>query len=268
MRTVLLLTAAAAALVTAGCATAPAGRESTSAASAGPSAAAPRAGATPCVAARRAGATPCVAARRAGAPPPPAESEAASQAPAGPTLVGPAPRNAARAGDIPRFAARSPFAGDYRPPEFREPKRLWARSCLYEKAPDLVVEEWIGPAPETAGKYVLVEFWATWCPPSRRSIALLNRLHERFGRELVVIALSDQPAEEVRALREPKVRCYSAVDTQARMKRALGVFGIPHAILIEPGGYVVWEGFPLQKGYELTEAKVEKILAVGRKRRP
>jgi len=39
---------------------------------------------------------------------------------------------------------------------------------------------------------------------------------------------------------------------------------VPHAIVIEPGGYVVWEGFPLQKGYELTDDIIQKILAVGR----
>jgi thiol-disulfide isomerase/thioredoxin len=188
-----------------------------------------------------------------------------ADAPPGPCLTTPSTRRPDASGDaIPRFAAGSPFEADYRPPAVRDGKRLWARSCLYAEAPALVVEEWLGPRPETAGKYVLVEFWATWCPPCRKSIHLLNRLHARFADDLVVIGLSDEPAEAVRALRDPRIAYYSAVDTQARMKEALGVFGIPHVILIEPGGYVVWEGFPLQEGYELTEAKVEKILAVGR----
>jgi len=46
----------------------------------------------------------------------------------------------------------------------------------------------------------------------------------------------------------------------------LGVWGIPHAVVIEPEDRViVWEGFPLQEGYELTEEKINKILEVGRK---
>jgi hypothetical protein len=52
------------------------------------------------------------------------------------------------------------------------------------------------------------------------------------------------------------------------MKNDLGVFGIPHCIIIEPDGYVVWEGFPLLKGHELTEEVVEKILEAGKKRQP
>jgi hypothetical protein len=51
------------------------------------------------------------------------------------------------------------------------------------------------------------------------------------------------------------------------MKDRLGVWGIPHVILLEPDGYVIWEGFPLQPGYELTEEIIEKVLAVGRKLR-
>jgi thiol-disulfide isomerase/thioredoxin len=186
-------------------------------------------------------------------------------APPEPCLTTPSTHRPDAAGDeVPRFAADSPFDTDYRPPVVRDGKQMWAKSCLYREAPDLVVEKWLTEEPETAGKYVLVEFWATWCPPCRKSIHLLNRLHARFSGELAVIGVSDEPAEAVRALEEPDIQYYSAVDTQARMKEALGVFGIPHVILIEPGGYVVWEGFPLLEGYELTEAKVEKILAVGR----
>ncbi|HUU09761.1 MAG TPA: TlpA disulfide reductase family protein [Phycisphaerae bacterium] len=168
------------------------------------------------------------------------------------------------AGKPGRFAAGSPFDADYQAPVARDGKQLWARSCLWAEAPKLVVEKWLTAEPETAGKYVLVEFWATWCPPCRRSITLLNALAEKFAGDLVVIGISDETEEAVRRLKEPAIRYSSAIDTQARMKNALGVFGIPHVILIEPGGAVVWEGFPLLKGHELTEEKVEKILAVGR----
>jgi len=182
-----------------------------------------------------------------------------------PVAPGRRPPQAGAADDVPRFAAGSPFEKEYRPPVIKDGKRLWARSCLFEAAPPLLVEEWLSAAPETAGKFVLVEFWATWCPPSRRSIELLNRLHARFGEDLAVIGVSDETAEAVRALEKPQIQYYSAVDTQGRTRDALGVFGIPHVILIEPGGYVVWEGFPLQKGYDLTEETVAKILEAGKR---
>ncbi len=146
----------------------------------------------------------------------------------------------------------------------KKEKRLWARSCLWDKAPELVVEKWLSEQPETKGKYVLIEFWATWCGPCRRSILVLNEFHRKFKGELVVIGISDEPEADVRRLEDPLVEYYSAIDTQARTKKGLGVFGIPHVVLLEPDGYVVWEGFPLLRDYELTAEIVEQVLSVGR----
>ena len=102
----------------------------------------------------------------------------------------------------------------------------------------------------------------------RRSIPLLNTFHRKFGDELVVIGISDETEVDVRKLTDPKIEYYSAIDTQARMKNKMGVFGIPHAIVLEPDGYVIWQGFPLLKDYELTAEIIEKILAIGRKKSP
>jgi SAM-dependent methyltransferase len=173
---------------------------------------------------------------------------------------------------IPRFGANSPFDDDYEAPKVKKERRLWATSWLWAKAPEFVVEEWITDKPDMKGKYVLIEYWATWCPPCRRSLSLLNELHRKFGKELVVIGISEEPAAAVLQLNEKhpdaaKIEFYCAVDTQKRMKDKLGVFGIPHVILLEPDGYVIWEGFPLQEGFELTGDIIERVLAIGRKLR-
>ncbi len=65
----------------------------------------------------------------------------------------------------------------------------------------------------------------------------------------------------MKKLTDPGIEYASAIDPQARMKKALEVNGIPHCILIDPQGIVRWEGFPFLEGYELTEKVVEQILA-------
>ncbi len=141
-----------------------------------------------------------------------------------------------------------------------EEKKLWAKSFLNQKAPELIVEKWLTPEPKREGKFVLIDFWATWCGPCRKAIPELNALQKKFGDRLVVIGISDETAEKVQQLQEPKMEYHVAIDTQARTKNALAVTGIPHLILMDPKGVVKWEGFPFLKGYELTQAVVAKIL--------
>ena len=166
---------------------------------------------------------------------------------------------------IPRFGNNSPFDVEYESPIPKEGKRLWARSVLWEKAPELVVEKWIGDKPEMDGKYMLIEIWATWCSQCRKATPLLNAFHKKYGDNLVVIGISDESEAKVRPYADENIDHYAAVDTQGRMKKELGVSGIPHVIIVEPGGSVVWEGFPLLAEYELTEDTIESILKVATK---
>lgn len=139
---------------------------------------------------------------------------------------------------------------------------------LYTPSPKLEVEEWISPVPDIKGKHLLIEYWNTWCPPCRKSLPKLSEIQKEFKDELVVIAICDQPTAEVKAFlaKKPQYNISFAIDTQARMKKTLGVFGVPHATLVEPTeNVIVWEGFPLQKGYELTPEVINKFIEVWRK---
>jgi thiol-disulfide isomerase/thioredoxin len=139
--------------------------------------------------------------------------------------------------------------------EIKVPK-LYARSFLGQTAPRLVVEKWLTETPITAEKFVLVDFWATWCGPCRQSIPHLNALHAKFKDRLVIIGLSDESERDVRAMKSPKIDYPVAIDPHGRMERAVEVKGIPHAMLIDPKGIVRFEGMPSY----LTERGLERLL--------
>lgn len=139
-------------------------------------------------------------------------------------------------------------------------KQLWAKSYLNQKAPAFVVEKWLSQEPQRTGKFLLIDFWATWCPPCREAIRELNEIHRKFGDRVVVIGISDENEATVRALKNPKIDYFVAIDTHKRMKDTLEVRGIPHVILVDPAGIVRWEGFPFLQEDPLTPDVVRNIV--------
>lgn len=135
--------------------------------------------------------------------------------------------------------------------------KISAASFLGKAPPPLVVKQWLTPQPDTAGKFVLVDFWATWCGPCRQSIPHLNQLQAKFKDQLVVIGLSNETEAEVRKMKSPKMNYAVGVDPSNTTGKAMSVRGIPHAIIIDPKGIVRFEGHP---NY-LTEKNLAGLMA-------
>lgn len=148
-------------------------------------------------------------------------------------------------------------------PPFVKAKTLYAKNDYRGKrAPKLEVGQWLtGGAPHTKGKVVLIDFWATWCPPCRATIPELGQWQKKFKKDLVVIGISDEKPEVVRKFMQSTSMPYNvAIDQKKTMSGEVGVQGIPHVLVISSDGVVRWQGFPLDDKDKLTDAKIEQII--------
>ena len=190
-----------------------------------------------------------------------------------------------------------PFIMDGKDEKLFRPRMIWANSWQFVPLPILneegeiqpetpqteqltaaeriaqfiKVQEWYNQSPpDLKGKYVLIEFSASWCPACKRAVPFMEHWNERFDGRLVVITILETDRAQndnfpTTGQGKTLEHCIG-IDTQRRSAKALGVYGIPHSVLVEPKyGAVVWEGMTEQKGYELTDELIEKILAVGEK---
>jgi len=97
-------------------------------------------------------------------------------------------------------------------------KRLWAKSCLNKKAPELIVGKWLSKKPDFKGKFLFVDFWATWCAPCIASIPKLNEYHKKFGDRMVVVGLSDETENKIRSMKKPNIEYFSEINTKKNIE--------------------------------------------------
>ncbi|HUU10990.1 MAG TPA: TlpA disulfide reductase family protein [Phycisphaerae bacterium] len=132
-------------------------------------------------------------------------------------------------------------------------------------APEIGAAYWLNSEPLTLaslrGKTVVVEFWATWCPPCRKSIPHLIELHKTYApKGVVFIGLTSEPREAVERFVKEMGMPY-AIGGGSRSAVPYGVRGIPHAVVIDPSGAMTWKGHPMAGLDEALKARMARTPA-------
>ncbi len=91
------------------------------------------------------------------------------------------------------------------------------------------------------GKYLLVNFWATWCAPCRKEMPQLNALQKEFGGDdfqvLTIATGRNSPEDIVRFFKEAGVDSLPRhQDPKQALASQMAVFGLPISVLIDPEG--------------------------------
>lgn len=135
-----------------------------------------------------------------------------------------------------------------------------------DPAPGLDIEKWVKKDPVTieTGKVYVVEFWATWCGPCKRSIPHLSSLQKEYGdKGLTIIGVSTETVDVVQKFvktQGDKMNYTVAVDRSQGTNRAwfsaAGLSGIPAAFIVDRQGKIAYIGNPLQEDFEPSLKKI------------
>ncbi|QVL51145.1 MAG: TlpA family protein disulfide reductase [Thiocapsa sp.] len=93
------------------------------------------------------------------------------------------------------------------------------------------------------GKPIILNFWATWCPPCRAEMPSMQRAHEQVADEgIAVIAVNvGEDAETVsRFLAETPVDFPIPLDLDSAVVQSYPVKGLPTTFVIDPSGRLVY----------------------------
>jgi thiol-disulfide isomerase/thioredoxin len=120
---------------------------------------------------------------------------------------------------------------------------------------------------ELAGKVVVVEFWATWCPPCRGTLPFLGELSRRYGDRLAVLALAvESDADEVlKVASSLNLPLRWALGTTDAVRALGGVSAVPTLLVFDRDGRDAgaYFGAPPTLHADL-EAKLAALLAEAR----
>lgn len=118
------------------------------------------------------------------------------------------------------------------------------------------------------GRVVLVNFWATWCPPCIKEMPSMQRLHERLGKRgftVLAVNMGETGAEVNDFLKRVPVGFPILLDRDGAVLKSWKVFAFPTSYVIDPDGAIRLAVFG-EVDWDAPEviAKIEALLPAAR----
>jgi cytochrome c biogenesis protein CcmG/thiol:disulfide interchange protein DsbE len=116
------------------------------------------------------------------------------------------------------------------------------------------------------GKVVVLDFWASWCVPCRRSFPWMNEMQEKYaddGFVVIAVNLDDQATNAEAFLQKYPARFSIQYDPERQLARQYGVEAMPSSFVIGRDGSIAERhlGFKVAKTDEYEAAIVAALRA-------
>lgn len=161
------------------------------------------------------------------------------------------------------------FCSDECKAEFDDSPDWWVPMELPFAVPATEVRSLAGevvPLPSAGGEMTILDFWATWCQPCRKTMRELQRRHEAGGAGPAIVGVSIDEGEGAlkkvrKAVRKQGIRYPIFLDDQESPAwAALKVRAVPTMMLVDREGKVVWR-FTGPDGDERLEEALANLAA-------
>lgn len=129
--------------------------------------------------------------------------------------------------------------------------------------PSLAAAKLEGTTPDTAGKIVIVDFWASWCAPCRAAFPGLKEIAEKYkdkGVIIVGVSVDEDKADMDAFVRKMTPNFPIVRDTDSKFVEKLDVQVMPTTFIIDREGKVA----VVHSGYDGDRTKAEYIATIER----
>ncbi len=129
-------------------------------------------------------------------------------------------------------------------------------------APDIRLPDMKGKSVTLAslkGKVVVLDFWASWCGPCRRSMPDLKAIYEKYkgkGLEVYAVSLDTEKKDWANAIKEDATTWVHVIDADNAVGKKWEIQYIPNTYLLDKNGRVV----SINSNHAALEQEIEKLL--------
>lgn len=117
-------------------------------------------------------------------------------------------------------------------------------SLLHQPAPEIKVAKWLGPKPEVKGRLTLLVFWSPGSHASRAVLPQVNAWQKGYADKLLILGVAAETERDVAQFADPRPEFLNGSDPENKLTTVMAVRTLPCAFLIDPQGYVRFQGHP------------------------